>query len=144
MRFSMRVSSDESFGAVVVVWPAAVPAPMARSSRPYIALFMDEAPPKRSQQVADHTAAPPCAIVKLMHRHVVALVAVVAAASAALVAQDRLKSMPGYERVQRYARESPTAARGGNLSVTWMGSDAFEYVREGKRFHFDVASRATW
>src|SRR5439155_26107042 len=84
------------------------------------------------------------AIVKPMHRRVIGILVLAAAATPALFAQDRLKSAPGYERAQRFARESPTAVRGGNLAVAWTGSDAFEYIRDGKRFHFDVASRATW
>ena len=78
-----------------------------------------------------------------MHRRVAVLL-MLAAAAAAVSAQDRLKSAAGYERVQRYSRESPTAVRGGNLAATWVGSDAFEYTRDGKRFHFDVASRMAW
>jgi len=52
--------------------------------------------------------------------------------------------MGGYERAQQLGRESPTAVRGGNLAVTWIDSTAFEYTRDGKRFHFDVASRMAW
>ncbi len=61
-----------------------------------------------------------------------------------LLGQDRLKSMPGYERAQRFARESPAAVRGGILAATWIDGKAFEYSRDGKRFHYDVASRVAW
>ena len=82
--------------------------------------------------------------VKPMHRRFGSFVAVLLLAAGALSAQDRLKSMPGHERAQRFARESPTAVRGGNLAVTWIDGKAFEYTREGKRFRFDVASRVAW
>jgi dipeptidyl-peptidase-4 len=60
---------------------------------------------------------------------------------AAILAQDRLKTMPGYEQAQRLARESGTAVRGGNLAVTWTDANTFEYTRDGKRYRFDVATR---
>src|SRR5262245_6008149 len=78
-----------------------------------------------------------------MHKRFLGL-ALLVAASGALTAQERLKSTPGYERAQRLARESPTAVRGGNLAITWIDGKAFEYTRDGKRFHFDVASRMAW
>jgi len=78
-----------------------------------------------------------------MHKRFLGL-ALVVAASGILTAQERLKSTPGYERAQRLARESPTAVRGGNLAITWIDDKAFEYTRDGKRFHFDVASRVAW
>ncbi len=52
--------------------------------------------------------------------------------------------MPGYERAQRFARETPSAVRGGTLAATWIDGKAFEYSRDGKRFHYDVASRVAW
>jgi dipeptidyl-peptidase 4 len=67
-----------------------------------------------------------------------------ALAGTTTIAQDRLKSAPGYERAQQLGRESPTAVRGGNVAVTWIDDRAFEYTRDGKRFHFDVASRVAW
>jgi dipeptidyl-peptidase 4 len=79
-----------------------------------------------------------------MHRRLAGLLPLLLVASAVGTAQDRLKSMPGYERAQRVARDGPTAIRGGNLAVTWVGSDAFEYTRDSKRFHFDVKSRVAW
>ena len=63
----------------------------------------------------------------------------------ALAAQDRLKTMPGYEAAQRIAREAPAAITGGASGVTWVEEGrAFEYVRDGKRFRFDLSQqRAT-
>lgn len=60
-------------------------------------------------------------------------------------AQDRLKSMPGYERYQKLSKEIPSSVRSGALTVTWKdGGKAFEYEREGKLYRYDVdARRAT-
>jgi dipeptidyl-peptidase 4 len=59
-----------------------------------------------------------------------------------LAAQDRLKSMPGYERAQQVAREGSTAVAGGAPTVAWMGeSDAFEYERDGRHYRYDVNAR---
>lgn len=65
--------------------------------------------------------------------------------SAALVrsgrAQDRLKSMPGYEQFQKMSREIPGSVKLGTLSVTWKEEGkAFEYRKDGKLFRFDVAA----
>jgi len=58
------------------------------------------------------------------------------------VAQDRLKTMPGYAQYQRVAREIPTAVKSGALSATWTGDGkALEYTRDGKRYRWDVATR---
>jgi dipeptidyl-peptidase 4 len=59
-------------------------------------------------------------------------------------AQDRLKTMDGYEQAQRLAREAPTAVAGGALLVTWKeGSKTFEYDRDGRRYRYDVATLQT-
>src|SRR5207249_2461889 len=48
-------------------------------------------------------------------------------------AQDRLKTMPGYQRFERMSRELNNAAKLGGLSVTWKdGGNAFEYQKDGK------------
>ena len=64
--------------------------------------------------------------------------------AATLVAQDRLKSMPGYEQYQKMsqggdrARSSPAPS-----SVTWKdGGKTFEYAKDGKMYRFDVATKA--
>jgi len=57
------------------------------------------------------------------------------AITASALAQDRLKTMPGYERFERISRESTNAFKSGALSVTWTnGGAAFEFQRDGKRF----------
>jgi dipeptidyl-peptidase-4 len=59
-----------------------------------------------------------------------------------LAAQDRLKSVPGYERAQRHAREASSAVSGGAPAAAWLdGSDAFEYERDGRHYRYDVKTR---
>ncbi len=66
------------------------------------------------------------------------------AASLTVVAQDRLKTLPGYARYERISRESATAVKGGSLAVTWKDEGrAFEFTRDGKRFRYDIASGTT-
>jgi dipeptidyl-peptidase-4 len=56
-------------------------------------------------------------------------------------AQDRLKTMAGYEQAQRLAREGPTAIAGGALAVTWKeDGKAFEYDKDGRRYRYDIAT----
>src|SRR5262245_7057668 len=70
--------------------------------------------------------------------------AAVLAISALLHAQDRLKSMPGYAQHERMAREIPTAVKTGALAATWTAdSRVLSYMRNGKRYTFDVATRQT-
>jgi dipeptidyl-peptidase-4 len=58
------------------------------------------------------------------------------------LAQDRLKTMPGYERFEKLSREIPQSVKRGSLRVTWQdGGQAFEYDRDGKKFRYDIANR---
>ncbi len=76
-------------------------------------------------------------------RFVAAGIAAAALVSAAVGAQDRLKTMPGYEQYQRMSKEMPNAIRMGNLSVVWKdGGRAFEYTRDGKTWRYDIATKA--
>jgi dipeptidyl-peptidase 4 len=71
-----------------------------------------------------------------------ALLAAVAVLSVALVAQDRLKTMPGYDRYQKMAPQIPTAFVSGALSATWKeDGTSFEYTKDRKIYRFDVATR---
>jgi dipeptidyl-peptidase-4 len=58
-------------------------------------------------------------------------------------AQDRLKSMPGYERFRKMS--VATRGLGASLAaptITWTDdSSAFEFTRDGKLLRFDVATR---
>lgn len=59
-------------------------------------------------------------------------------------AQDRLKTMPGYARFERINRETPNAFKSGALNVTWISEGAsFDYQKDGKQFHYDIAARST-
>ena len=60
---------------------------------------------------------------------------------AATGAQDRLRTMPGYEQHQKVAREIPGSVRGGSLAVSWKDAATFEYAREGKLYRYNVTTR---
>ena len=62
--------------------------------------------------------------------------------SVPLGAQDRLRSMPGYDQYQKMAREIPGSVKLGALAVRWKDDgSSFEYTWNGKRYVFDVASK---
>jgi dipeptidyl-peptidase-4 len=76
-------------------------------------------------------------------RRGVPLLVLLGAAAATSGAQDRLKRMPGYEQYQKVAREIPGAVKLGVVQGAWADSGrAFEYALDGKRYRFDVATRA--
>jgi dipeptidyl-peptidase 4 len=57
-------------------------------------------------------------------------------------AQDRLKTMPGYQQYLKMAQEIPGAVKLGSLGVTWTADGkSIEYSNDGKRYRFDVATR---
>src|SRR5215813_2014949 len=59
-------------------------------------------------------------------------------------AQDRLKTMPGYEQYQKMNREIPGSVKLGGLSVVWKdGGQAFEFRRDGKAYNYTIATRTT-
>jgi dipeptidyl-peptidase-4 len=58
-------------------------------------------------------------------------------------AQDRLRTMPGYQQYQKVSQEIPGALKLGSLSVTWSADGrSFDYTRDGKRYRYDVAARS--
>ena len=58
-------------------------------------------------------------------------------------AQDRLKTMPGYEQYQKMSAQIPGAVRSGAVSGTWSADGSgVEYSLDGKRYRFDVAARS--
>src|SRR5689334_17378600 len=57
-----------------------------------------------------------------------------------ITAQDRLKTMPGYDQYQRLSEEIPGSVKLGNLSVTWKDASTFEYNKDGKQYRFNVKS----
>src|SRR5450759_2155846 len=59
-----------------------------------------------------------------------------------LHAQDRLKSMPGYDRYTLMAPKLSGAVKSGRVNVQWAeDGKSFGFTRDGKRLRFDVATR---
>ncbi|MBC7895565.1 MAG: DPP IV N-terminal domain-containing protein [Cytophagaceae bacterium] len=57
-------------------------------------------------------------------------------------AQDRLKTMPGYDRFMEMGREIPGAVKLGALTTTWDDDGSgVRYARDGKTWRFDVATK---
>jgi dipeptidyl-peptidase 4 len=56
-------------------------------------------------------------------------------------AQDRLKSMPGYEQYQKVSKEIGGAIKPGTLSATWTDAATFEYQKDGRLFRYDVRKK---
>ncbi len=70
-----------------------------------------------------------------------ALVGVALPASGHLFGQDRLPSMPGYDRYQEISPQIREAVVSGALSVTWAeDGGSFRYAREGQLYEYDVAT----
>jgi dipeptidyl-peptidase 4 len=69
------------------------------------------------------------------------LLAALVVLSAAIVAQDRLKSMPGYDQYLKMSKETTGAVKPGSLSVTWKDPLTFEYTRDSKVYRYDVAKK---
>ena len=63
---------------------------------------------------------------------------------AVALAQDRLKSMPGYEQYTRMAPKLSGAIKSGAVNAVWADDgNTFDYMKDGKHWRFDVASKAT-
>src|SRR3954466_127669 len=57
-------------------------------------------------------------------------------------AQDRLKSMPGYDQFQKMSGEIPGSVKLGSIGARWREDGwSFECTWDGKRYRYDVASR---
>jgi dipeptidyl-peptidase-4 len=57
-------------------------------------------------------------------------------------AQDRLRTMPGYAQYTRMQPLIGSSVRLGSLNVTWVDEGrAFEYVQDGKRMRYVIASK---
>jgi dipeptidyl-peptidase 4 len=66
------------------------------------------------------------------------------ALSVGLTAQDRLRTMPGYDQFAKMSKEMAGAVKPGALNVTWKdGGKAFEYPKDGKTFRYDLATKQT-
>jgi len=70
------------------------------------------------------------------------LLATLGALPAGLAAQDRLKTMPGYDQYQKVSGQIQGSVKLGTITPIW-GDDgrAFEYQLDGKWFRFDLATR---
>src|SRR5512140_2387393 len=70
------------------------------------------------------------------------LLAALGVLAATLVAQDRLKTMPGYDQYQKVSKEIPGAFKSGALSVTWKDAGAtFEDQKDALLYRYDVATK---
>lgn len=66
------------------------------------------------------------------------------APAALLQAQDRVRSMPGFDQYQKMSGQIAGAIKSGALMVTWTpDGKAFDYTRDGKRWRYTVATRTT-
>src|SRR5262249_936951 len=81
-----------------------------------------------------------------------AILSMIVWTAASAGAQDRLKTMPGYEQKTRMAPLSLSGlggtgqgfgGRGGGGGATWAADGkSFDFDNSGKRFHFDIATKA--
>ncbi len=79
---------------------------------------------------------------KTFGRAVPAGLALLALAAAGLHAQDRLKSMPGYDQYQKMASQISGSVKSGSINGTWVDSGkALQYNWDGKFWRYDVAAR---
>ena len=78
----------------------------------------------------------------LITRMGIAVAVVAAMLWAPTSAQDRLKSMPGYDQFQKMSREIPGSVKLGSITAQWKeDSSSFEYNWDGKRYRYDVAAQ---
>lgn len=71
-----------------------------------------------------------------------ALPALLALVALPLHAQDRLKSMPGYDRYTLMAPKLAGAIKSGQVSAQWSeDGNSFAFMRDGKRVRFDIATK---
>lgn len=59
-------------------------------------------------------------------------------------AQDKLKSMPGYDRYQKIAPQIRSAVKSGALTAKWSDDgSSFEYTRDKKLYRYTVKTKKT-
>jgi dipeptidyl-peptidase-4 len=76
-----------------------------------------------------------------MNRLNCALIPTCLVLAAAANAQDRLPTMPGYDRYVRMRGEIAGSVKRASLSVKWLdGGKAFEYSRDGRNYRYDIAA----
>ena len=70
------------------------------------------------------------------------MAAALAASISVSQAQDKLRSMPGYEQYQKIAPQIRGSVKPGALNATWKeDGSGFEYVQEGKKYFYSVKSK---
>ncbi len=58
-------------------------------------------------------------------------------------AQDKLKSMPGYEQYQKVAPQISSSVKSGAVNADWNeAGTAFEYTKDGKRYSYSVKGKS--
>ncbi|MGW8122089.1 DPP IV N-terminal domain-containing protein [Roseivirga echinicomitans] len=73
---------------------------------------------------------------------VIAAVVIMTFSTSILTAQDKLKSMPGYDQYQKIAPQIRSSVVSGSLFVQWSDDgSSFEYTRDGKRYQYDVKKK---
>src|SRR5690348_12025355 len=74
--------------------------------------------------------------------HSLAIGLALATLASGAAAQDRLKTMPGYDQYSHVAPQIQGSVKLGILQTFWVDSGkAFEYQRDGQWYRYDVASR---
>lgn len=57
-------------------------------------------------------------------------------------AQDKLKSMPGYDQYQKIAPQISSTIKSGALTANWKSDgSSFEYAHDGRLFRYDIKSK---
>lgn len=80
----------------------------------------------------------------ILNSGVVALMMVLSVLPVTSRAQDRLKTMPGYDQYQRISKEIPGSVKLGALIVKWRDDGkSFDYYKDGKTYHYDIATGVT-
>lgn len=78
---------------------------------------------------------------RISRSHIAAF-ALFAIATFPLHAQDRLRSMPGYDRYTLMAPKLGTAVKSGVVAVQWANDGkSFEFLRDAKRVRFDLGTK---
>ncbi len=61
-----------------------------------------------------------------------------------LNAQDKLKTMPGYERFQKMATQIRSSVKMGSLNAIWSEDGiSFDYVQDNKRFQYTIGTKTS-
>ena len=80
----------------------------------------------------------------ISHGIVAALLLTIGVLPLASHAQDRLKTMPGYDQYQKMSKEIPGSVKLGTLTVKWQDDGkSLDYYKDGKTYRFDIATGAT-